>query len=304
MSAESRTAVTEEERWHLNDEREFLLRSLDDAEVEHDAGDLGDDDYELLRRRDTARLAEVEAVLATLGPDTGILEAGDGAGAAEVTPLEDPVAQDAVDGVPGEEGSGPVVGRRGRRRRRRWMALVGAAAVVAGVVLLVVDITSPRLPGQDSSGSTELGPTAQLQENLAQAADLVNENTPTSIAEALGLYEAILKKYPKQPQALAETGWLEWQAGAKNDSASLVNAGMTLEEQSLKLQPDDYDAHLFYGTMLFEQNQASSTAAALTEFRAFVAEHPPASALASAAPLLRKAFAQGGQPLPAGVPTS
>jgi hypothetical protein len=31
-----------QDRWFLADEREFLLRSLDDAELEHAAGDLSD----------------------------------------------------------------------------------------------------------------------------------------------------------------------------------------------------------------------------------------------------------------------
>jgi len=57
------------ERWYLNDEREFLLRSIDDAAREHDAGDLSDADYGVLMGRDRSRLAEVEAELAALGPE-------------------------------------------------------------------------------------------------------------------------------------------------------------------------------------------------------------------------------------------
>jgi tetratricopeptide (TPR) repeat protein len=40
-----------------DDEREFLLRSLEDLEREHDAGDLADDDYQALRDDYTARAA-------------------------------------------------------------------------------------------------------------------------------------------------------------------------------------------------------------------------------------------------------
>ena len=36
---------TRDDRWYLADEREFLRRSLDDAEREHEAGDLSDDDW-------------------------------------------------------------------------------------------------------------------------------------------------------------------------------------------------------------------------------------------------------------------
>ena len=50
-----------DERWYLTDERDFLRRSLDDADREHDAGDLSDEDHALLTARDAARLVEVEA---------------------------------------------------------------------------------------------------------------------------------------------------------------------------------------------------------------------------------------------------
>ncbi|HXN60543.1 MAG TPA: hypothetical protein VN886_08830, partial [Acidimicrobiales bacterium] len=60
-AVDGRDASSDDERWFLADEREFLRRSLDDAEREHDAGDLSDDDHALLVARDRARLAEVEA---------------------------------------------------------------------------------------------------------------------------------------------------------------------------------------------------------------------------------------------------
>ena len=61
--AEPERSDSGDERWYLNDEREFLLRSIDDAERERDAGDLSDADYDVLTARDRARLAEVEAKL-------------------------------------------------------------------------------------------------------------------------------------------------------------------------------------------------------------------------------------------------
>src|SRR5687767_10132063 len=42
-----------------SDQREFLLRSLEDLEAEHDAGDLGDADYAALKDAYTARAAAV-----------------------------------------------------------------------------------------------------------------------------------------------------------------------------------------------------------------------------------------------------
>ena len=46
-------------RPELDDERAFLLRSLEDLEREHDAGDLSERDYAVLRDRYTAHAAAV-----------------------------------------------------------------------------------------------------------------------------------------------------------------------------------------------------------------------------------------------------
>lgn len=60
MSLTSRTReLTAEERAALEDQRDFLLRSLDDLEEERAAGDVDDDDYEALRQDYTARAARV-----------------------------------------------------------------------------------------------------------------------------------------------------------------------------------------------------------------------------------------------------
>ena len=72
------------DRWRLNDERQFLVRSLEDADLEHAAGDLSDDDYAVLSRRDRARLADVEESLALLGPEV----TGGGDGNRAIPPLE------------------------------------------------------------------------------------------------------------------------------------------------------------------------------------------------------------------------
>ena len=55
-----------DERWYLTDEREFLRRSLADADREREAGDLSAEDHAVLVARDRARLAEVEGELAAL----------------------------------------------------------------------------------------------------------------------------------------------------------------------------------------------------------------------------------------------
>ena len=59
-----------DDRWYLNDQRDFLLRSIADAHSEHDAGDLSDADFSLLVARDRRRLADVELALGELAPSS------------------------------------------------------------------------------------------------------------------------------------------------------------------------------------------------------------------------------------------
>ena len=118
------------ERWYLNDEREFLLRSIDDAERERGAGDLSDADYEVLVARDRTRLAEVEAELAALGPDLGPEPPADadsggtrGGAPAPLRPVESRRHRRRLPVHPGRCGDpGRPRGEPGRSRGRRRRA--------------------------------------------------------------------------------------------------------------------------------------------------------------------------------------
>lgn len=57
-------ALTPDEKLQLEEERDFLLRSLDDLELEHEAGDVDDADYHALKDDYTRRAA---ATIRTLG---------------------------------------------------------------------------------------------------------------------------------------------------------------------------------------------------------------------------------------------
>jgi tetratricopeptide (TPR) repeat protein len=59
MTATTRSRLDPDELAALEEQRDFLLRSLDDLDREHDAGDLDDHDYQVLRDDYTARAAEV-----------------------------------------------------------------------------------------------------------------------------------------------------------------------------------------------------------------------------------------------------
>lgn len=286
MSRRPLPSPVSSDRWRLEDEREFLVRSLDDAELEHRAGDLSTGDFEALRRRDRSRLAEVEASLAALEPAPGVEHAG--------------TEQAAGAPSPADAGESPAAPPR-RQRRRWWLVVVGVGAIAAGAVLLVLRLLAPQLPGQSISGSVDLNASQQIEQELAQATVLANEGTKASITRALAVYQQVLADEPNQPQALAEMGWLEWQAGAADDKPSLVIEGKAMVQRSLKVKPYDYAARFFLGTILLKQGDA---AGAVVQYRAFLAEGPPAREVTTAAPLVRQAFTAARLPLPPGVPAA
>ncbi|HEX2575802.1 MAG TPA: hypothetical protein VHK88_05590, partial [Aquihabitans sp.] len=119
----------------LEDQRRFLLRSLQDLEREHDAGDLDEDDYRTLRDDYTARAAEV-------------LRAIDARRAAFAD-------------------AGP---RRSRGRTIAAFAAVVAFAVVAG--LLVASSLGGREAGETATGgiSVAKSPSQRAQECVTKIA--------------------------------------------------------------------------------------------------------------------------------------
>ncbi len=256
-----------DDRWYLTDEREFLRRSLDDADREHDAGDLSDGDHAVLVARDSTRLAEVEAELAALEP--------------EPTATEPPQA----------------FGEPERRPLPLWRRIGIAAAcllIAGGVVILVVHFVQARQPGQASSGSVSLPQAQLIEQQLQQALALNNEG---STEAAIGLYDKVLAEDPSNPAALAYAGYLQWNVGSSAHVASLVKIGRAEIETSVKDSPSYYQGHLFYGLVL--ENQDHNDAAAVTQFNDFLADDPPSAEPSQVAALVAGAYQGAGVPVPA-----
>jgi tetratricopeptide (TPR) repeat protein len=260
-----------EERWYLTDEREFLERSLADADREREAGDLSVEDHALLVGRDRNRLAEVEGQLAALD-----------ATAATSKPA-----------------------RRGRARSTqaerppmslwRRLGIIGSCLLIAvGLVILVVHFVQARQPGQASSGSVTVSQ-AQLIEQQLQQADALNQQGSTK--SALVLYDKVLSVDPSNPHALAYAGFLQWNVGSTASVPSLTRVGRSEIETAIRNNPSYGQAHLFYGLVL--ENQDHNHAAAVAQFNDFLNDAPPASELTQVAPLVAGAYKGAGVPLPA-----
>ena len=111
----------------LEDQRDFLLRSLEDLEREHAAGDVDEHDYAALKDDYTARAAAVLRALEAGGPPAGT-------------------------GAPG-------------RSRRRTLLLAGGVAVFAVVAgLLVAQSAGRRDPGEVATGGIRQSVTEKLNE--------------------------------------------------------------------------------------------------------------------------------------------
>ncbi len=255
-------------RRELEEERSFLLRSLEDLDREHAAGDLSDEDHAVLRDGYTARAA---AVLKTL-------ENGPGAVA---VPADRPP----------QAATGAAAPRRRPRRRVLWAAAV--VVVIGGAAWAVAAHVGPRLPGESVTGSVTLTPAEQTARTLAQAETLESQGDDV---DAVKQYESVLHQDPTQEQALAEVGWLEYEAGAAAKNGTLLSLGETEEQKAQTVDPGDFAPHLYLGSMLLAQGDATG---AVAQYRQFLADHPPRAKVKVAAPFIIKAFTAAGQTPPA-----
>jgi len=257
-----------QDRWFLNDQREFLLRSIDDAEREYDAGDLTKADFDVLIVRDRQRLAEVEAELAALGPERS----------EESIPLAQPEVAPA------------------RRRYSNWRRagiVVACLFIATGALILVDHALNPAAPGQPSSGSTPESKTELIAEQLAEAVILNNDGEGVP---ALQIYQKVLSEDPGDPIALAASGWLEWNYGNAARSASVMRTGRSAEQKAIRVAPTYYGGHLFLGLIIF--NQDHNAAGAIAQFTKFLADSPPTAEVKIFAAQMAPAYTQAKEPLP------
>ncbi len=254
----------------LEEERDFLLRSIDDLERERAAGDMAEQDYAALKDDYTARTASVLRAI----------DAARTRRPSDVAASIDP----------------PAGSRRPWPSARVVLVGVGivAFAVVAGA--LVARAVGERLPGQPTSGSiAATGPSA----DLARARQLITQGNTLA---AIQLYDQILARDPRQVEALAYRGWLVRLVGREAGNPALVDKGLELIERAVAVDPDYPDARFFRGLVRFQDKNDPSGAA--TDFRAFLASDPPKEAAVMVEDVLRRAEAAAGQSPPPSAPTT
>lgn len=232
--------MTPEERSIREEERDFLLRSLDDLERERAAGDVTDDDYRALKESYTARAA---AVLRELDADESGRE------------------------VDEESSSG---------RRSPWRTLVVSLVVLAlavGSGIAVANNAGERLPGQTMTGSIGDGSITAL---LVEARAVGMGDIP----RAIELYSEVLAVEPDNVEALTYIGWLTILLATQDQSSDdevvrdRFQSGLLLLRQATVVDDTYPDAHCFLGIAFFRfMNDAE---AAEAEVQRCLDSDPPA----------------------------
>lgn len=154
----------------LEDERDFLLRSIEDLDAEHAAGEIADADYRALRDDYTANAAAVLRQLDARAPGEG------GFGRADT-------------GMPVSA------------RPKRVLAALVVVALAVGGGLAVAAASGERVADAPATGSLPEAST----DRITRAQALVRDG---EILEAIKVYDSLIADDPTNPVALAERGWL------------------------------------------------------------------------------------------------
>jgi tetratricopeptide (TPR) repeat protein len=238
------------DRDELEEERDFLLASLSDLKREREAGELSERDYQALHGDYTARAAVVLRALERDGSR--------------------PPRRDS-------EAPRPV------KTKRPLVVTLGVVLLVAALAGgAVAAFSGQREPGAPMTGSLPDTPSGRMQ----QALQLESEG---KAAEALRIYDELIKADPRNIAALAYRGWLLKRAG-------LPDQAMESLDRAIAVDPRFPDAHFFRGMVLYQDRK--DPAGAVAEFRLFLSNNPPREMIPLVEDVLRRAMADAGQPVP------
>jgi cytochrome c-type biogenesis protein CcmH/NrfG len=234
-----------EQQRALEEERDFLLRSLDDLEAELAVGNVYLDEYERLRDEYTVRAAEVLRSL-----DSGI---------------------DARLAAP------PM------SRARRVTVAVAIIAFVVGASWLLADYLGERVDGGTVTGNDQLNPgdTLQaLQDAVAADPEAVSAHvdlarfllSSNDLLGSLKEYDAAFELDPTNPEAAAYSGWIRTLVAPglpdAADRADLFDRALERLDAAVAADAAYPDAHFFRGMTLC--NGFGRTAEAVEEWQRYL----------------------------------
>lgn len=235
----------------LEEERDFLLRSLDDLDAEHEAGNVDAETYTRLHADYTARAAAAVRAL-----------------------------RDGVDARPQEP-------RPSTRRRVLTIGGLVAFAVVTAVVLAYT--LGARLPGQGVSGRApgDAAPVARRRSAL-EAAVRRRPDDPSAhldlarfrlarqdLAGALKEYDRAARLAPGDAEPRAYGGWILFLVSQRAPSTErdvLVAGAVTRLDAAVAVSPSYPDARFFRG--MLRLRALGEASAAVPDFQAYLVLAP------------------------------
>jgi uncharacterized protein (TIGR02996 family) len=246
------TKLDPEERQELEQERDFLLKSLDDLEGERSAGNIDAESYTELHDDYTARAAATIRAL-----------------------------RDDID-------ARPTAPPSSWRRRGLVIGGIVALAVLASVTLAAA--LGARLPGQTSSGNAPAASTSrdQRQTRLQAAVDANPNDATVRLALARFLEESgdmvgslkqldeAVRVAPDNADALADAGRVRFivagQVPSPDAQRQLVASARSLLDRAVQANPDHADAHFYRAVVLLEG--FNEVDAAVPEFQRYLVLAP------------------------------
>ncbi len=215
----------------LEEERDFLLRSLDDLEREHDAGDVDDTDYAELKDDYTARAARVLR---------------------------------AIDDR--RELAASVGSSRSWGRTAGVLVIVGVLAL--GVGWFVFRDAGTRAPGQGLSGDARQDSAnlvLQAQQATGQARAALQEGDTTAALDfyqqAIKLYTDALEQSPTNVEAITYRAWVLHNIagdGTSDQAIQLNQQSMAGLDEAVTVDPTYADARVFRAVLLTNLGQFTS----------------------------------------------
>jgi cytochrome c-type biogenesis protein CcmH/NrfG len=258
----------------LLERKRAVLRALRELAFEHEAGHIGDDDYADLRARYEAEAAEILTDLDRLGPAR--------------TPS------------PGRAETATTVPRGWRHPAA---VAVGAVAVLGFGIALgagVVRYTAPEPgPAAPAPGSRPLAPpfasdapaaggsgralSPEMLQGMLQAARA--SLFAGRYSEAIAAYQAVLKRDPKNVDAMTHLGLIVALGGHVDQALETI-------DRALALDPKFPPALLYKGQILLESKRDPQ--AAVASWERFVAVTPPGEDRDRVVKMIQATKAQGG----------
>jgi tetratricopeptide (TPR) repeat protein len=239
------------------EEREFLLRSLDDLEAEHAAGNVDDATYARLHADYTAR-------------------------AARAVRGDEPVATAAA----------PSRGRR----FAVVAGLVAFAVVVAVVLAVTVGARLPGDPVTGRARERETVTAAERERTLEAAARARPDDSSAQLAlaryrlgqrdaaGALQAFQAAATLAPTNPEPFAYSGWIIRLQGYPDEAMQLL-------DKALAVDPDYPDAHFFRGFILLRDKKEPERA--IPDFQQYLVAAPDSPLADQVRTLLAEAVESG-----------